>query len=556
MLRTAKSRRRTRRTRERGQAAVFLVLALGIFLIGGVGFVVDGANLWFHRQSAQTAADAACTAGAMDMLSQAAGANLPGSAPTDSANSYAVLNGYSSGVSVSAGAFTGLDDKRCDYANSVCDASDNNLVTSPYLQTTIADQVPTTFMRLVGAGPSVNVPARSTCGLSNVLSPVPILVLNPNAPNGAGNTLWGSDFTLSVYSGPVKSIQVNSTDNNAVNLSGTIDLSNANGTQGGEFSIAGRESENDAGVSSSVPWVNAGGIISDPFALVPVPPKPTSPVPDCSFSLSSCVQYGQTGSLDCPDKTDGCDIYQPGNYSNGILVRRQQDANGNSNLNATGLALFVPGVYYLGGNLYADVDSCLRSATSDGDGSGGTTFYFAGSATLNVTSNSGALKRPRTTGARFNCATSVVSVAQAECNGTSLNLPSSVAGFSGNVLIAPCTGTYGDPSGNGNQRGMLFFHDRDQAGNPAAWNAAGSFGLIGNLYFHYCASTLGAGNGGSCNSDAFTDILNLGSGSDAYVAGDIVVDQLQLGQGIGDSPITISLNPNPQYYVLKASLLQ
>ncbi len=63
--------------RESGQAAVFLVLAMGIFLIGGVGFVVDGANLWFHRQSAQTAADAACTAGAMDLLSTAAGASLP-----------------------------------------------------------------------------------------------------------------------------------------------------------------------------------------------------------------------------------------------------------------------------------------------------------------------------------------------------------------------------------------------------------------------------------------------------------------------------------------------
>src|ERR1700688_791113 len=111
------SRKNKRQSRESGQAAVFLVLAMGLFLIGSMGFVVDGANLWFHRQSAQTAADAACTAGAMKMLSVAAGATPPdpnwignsfqcsgsmsgsgdnvpnsGSAPCQ----YAAFNGYSS----------------------------------------------------------------------------------------------------------------------------------------------------------------------------------------------------------------------------------------------------------------------------------------------------------------------------------------------------------------------------------------------------------------------------------------------------------------------------
>src|SRR5216110_1188639 len=54
--------------RDIGQVTIFVVLALGIFLLGAMGFAVDMANLWFHRQSAQTAADAACTAGAMDLL--------------------------------------------------------------------------------------------------------------------------------------------------------------------------------------------------------------------------------------------------------------------------------------------------------------------------------------------------------------------------------------------------------------------------------------------------------------------------------------------------------
>src|ERR1700681_361057 len=77
MLTRKTLRKKNRRAGESGQAAVFLVLAMGLFLIGSMGFVVDGANLWFHRQSAQTAADAACTAGAMNMLSVAAGAIPP-----------------------------------------------------------------------------------------------------------------------------------------------------------------------------------------------------------------------------------------------------------------------------------------------------------------------------------------------------------------------------------------------------------------------------------------------------------------------------------------------
>jgi uncharacterized membrane protein len=51
-----------------GQASVFLLLTLGTFLLASVGFAVDLSNMWFHRQAAQSAADAACVAGAMDML--------------------------------------------------------------------------------------------------------------------------------------------------------------------------------------------------------------------------------------------------------------------------------------------------------------------------------------------------------------------------------------------------------------------------------------------------------------------------------------------------------
>src|SRR5258708_38573491 len=53
---------------ESGQVMLFVLLGLGLFLIGAMAFAIDMSNLWFNRQAAQTAADAACTAGAMDML--------------------------------------------------------------------------------------------------------------------------------------------------------------------------------------------------------------------------------------------------------------------------------------------------------------------------------------------------------------------------------------------------------------------------------------------------------------------------------------------------------
>src|SRR5487761_774773 len=110
MLMRKTSRKGKRRAKESGQAAVFLVLAMGLFLIGSMGFVIDGSNLWFHRQAAQTAADAACTAGAMDLLVDATGGltnqgNFTAGTAFDCSGSfktspapcqYAALNGYDS----------------------------------------------------------------------------------------------------------------------------------------------------------------------------------------------------------------------------------------------------------------------------------------------------------------------------------------------------------------------------------------------------------------------------------------------------------------------------
>src|SRR5215470_11268666 len=101
-------RRKRCRSGEAGQATLFVVLILGIFLLGGLCLAFDFSNMWFHRQAAQTAADAACTAGAMDLLvdSQGGATGHQGftigtayactTTSTDSVCSYAAKNGYHS----------------------------------------------------------------------------------------------------------------------------------------------------------------------------------------------------------------------------------------------------------------------------------------------------------------------------------------------------------------------------------------------------------------------------------------------------------------------------
>jgi len=575
------SRKNKRQSRESGQAAVFLVLAMGLFLIGSMGFVVDGANLWFHRQSAQTAADAACTAGAMNMLSVAAGATPPPenwigtsfqcSGSSDSGKNkvpnsgftpcqYAAFNGYTSsglqanhaGTEVQVafpGSFSSM--QACLSSTTVCTAQD--IAATPYVQVNITDRVQTTFMGMLNGGHTVDVGAQAICGLSNVLSAVPILVLNPNAANsGLASTMSAADTSsLTILNGPQKSIQVNSTDSNAVNLSNlSVDLTGANGGNGGDFAVAARESESAAGGSLSGGWVEAAGVISDPFASIPAPTLPAAAPP-----------YG----ADCPGISglgaDAiCQHYSPGYYSGGITVAPPTDSEG-SPAPTKVVAIFDPGIYYLDGNFVAGANTCLRPNTSTAIAtSEGTMFYFHGTSTLQISGTSGGMSS-----GTFSCTTTSVPISSIQCTASSNPLLSSLpsGGLTGNVLLAPCMGPYGDPLGSddpaGEQRGMLFFHDRDIRPTPQPkWHASGSFGLVGNVYFHYCNSTSSndSGSGANCDPNAFTDVFKVGSGSPAYIMGNIVVDQLQLGQMSGPSAITVSLNPNPQYDVLKASLLQ
>jgi putative Flp pilus-assembly TadE/G-like protein len=229
-------------------------------------------------------------------------------------------------------------------------------------------------------------------------------------------------------------------------------------------------------------------------------------------------------------------------------------------LNKLNTGIFDPGLYFVAANgLSLGNNSTARVSTASGDGSNGVMFYFSTSATVSVTSNSG--KAPACTSASSgsgspnacivsykidgtvsSAATQYVSSRPLQCPSGSANPPQVLSVLDGNILLAPCSGTYASPDGN---RGFLFFQNRSVSANPS-WGGGGQFLSSGFLYFH-------TGSGATCGTNTSCLTLQGGSSSQSYALGNIVVDELALG---GNPQINMILNPTATFEVLKPTLLQ
>lgn len=626
------ARRRQLRTEE-GQAMLFTVLALAIFLIGAMAFAIDMSNVWFNRQSAQTAADAACTAGAMDLLVQATNGTMPGTAgftsgtqfscdSTGSPNAapckYAALNGFNSNLTqgqaasgiVGNNVLVSFPDPK-NYPNF---KFPGNVATSVLMQVSISNNVPTWFASMLGNPNSLKgVGANALCGVIQASSPIPILVLNPTVASslslgGGGGTKQTGN--IQIIGGPSKSVQVNSVNAGAAGFKGgpTVNLCQGGGGYcGSAMGVWGGPSATPSNFVTScgtnalcktgqqVPqWNVPSPPIADPYASTPAPQQPTSQPDAGNWGGVKHPPLVPQNTNGCPDPS-GCYEYPPGYYPNGICVGK-----GNCSYKATSTAIFDPGVYYLksqtcnngNGSFCVESQSCVRPSSADGDGSGGTVFYFAdtGGYSVFVGANAGG---QGCTGITSFDPTVQVGTGQlqfgAACDATSLKgLKDLVTNgvmatpFTGSVLLAPCrkppTGStlcqsaadangntncdynFGDPLGTNNpigeQRGILFFQNRTvNATNNPSWGGGGSMLLAGSMYFHQCANGGTDAAGLTCDNALFNDIFNLGgsSGSSTYVLGDIIVDQLSLQ---GNTAITMNLNPTASFTTLKAALLQ
>jgi hypothetical protein len=593
-----KSRTGRRLREESGQVIIFVVLALAIFLIGFVGFAVDMTNLWLHRQMAQGAADAACQAGVMDMYVRAQdGAVQPaGNFPTtgggfncSGANSvyspcqYALFNGYNGAGLVPGTPSNSVEISYPGYPPGVTPPSSSLLGTMPgVIRVDVRDRVKLTFSTLITGQPTSDVHAFAECGLVQATAPIPIIVLNPSCQHPfqlSGNS------NVRVIGGPKRSIQVNSTGgatgcaaattnaaNNCTATGPLIDL-----TQGGpDFSGS---SMGVYGGPSSMPTSNlpAPGIygspaspIPDPHALLPIPADPGLPCMGgnpCSPGCTSSPCDVPVGVNGCPDPA-GCREYAPGRYDAPIYVKDRT-------------AIFDPGLYYIrptaytnanGGlsasyrgspgsgctpnptgqaraNLALDSNSLVRPSTAPGDGSLGVTFYLTSAVpgeygSVFIGSNSGTRAV-----AAFN--TSAVQCPGGTAPDPRIGMPPT---FTGNVLLGPCSGPYGDPLGQ--SRRYLFFQDRannDPNGQPNL-QAGGGLILGGIMYFHNCRPD---GLGTNClpptaGYNAFLDLQGA-PGSHTYVLGNITTDQLVMG---GGGTFSMALDPNAVFNIFKASLLR
>jgi len=519
---------------ESGQAAISLVLILGLFLLGIFGFAVDLTNVWFHRQAAEAAADAACQAGALDLVAEDAGLTPPApgftagqagdcvGSPAATMCTYAGLNGY-------AGA--GLQGSAASNAVSWSFPATVPGVTAgvgsnSFLRVTIAEKVRTYFSTLLTGSQFLTVNVVSTCGLTPVLAPAPMVVLNPTA---AGAFTYSGGGALDIVGGPSRGLQVNSSSADAIAwaASGMIDLSaggpNQTGSDaavvGGPAAIPTNGSSSGYNGGSTGSWRSNVLPVADPFGAVPAPSRPAA------APAAQWVQYGTDG---CPDHSnnvyvsnaqpnESCKEFYPGYYASGLNLP--------SMMNNYSTAILAPGVYYLNGSFVSGGSNTVRVASPAGtQRSDGVMLYFL-SGSLNLSGGVSGNTIDKVPLTSLTCDGSVPPAA--------LGLPAQ--GLSGNVLIAQCAanGTYFDSAGDTTdsrgspgKRGLLAFQDHGNTTQPS-FTGSGALAFAGALYFH---------------SSGYSDVLNLSGGASTgtYILGEIITDQVNLS---GSGAIKLALDP-------------
>jgi len=530
---------------ESGQALVFLVLALSIVFLGAGALSVDMSNLWFHRQSAQNAADAVCTAGAMDLLVDAQGGATGhqgftnGTAFTCASGStwplcqYAAKNGYGGANQVSV-----------NFPTTVANVPTGSLVPSglaptQFISVVVTDNVQTYFSGILTGNSTQPVRASATCGLVLAKAPIPILVLNPTVSGAL--SISGTTATIKIFGGANQSIQVNSISSSAISTNGTIDLSHGGqnhtgsdlGTYGGPVGPSGTFLPGSTGT-----WRSPSSPIQDPFSTLNAPAQPANAPP---------VTHVNYLTFGCPNVSSGCDEYHPGYYSSSINIGPGGGSSGVT-------AIFDPGLYYVVGGLQLNSNSTVRPAIGAPDPAGwrGTMFYLKGPfpncsgspGSICVDADSGSKAVPPAI-VSFNTST-------VQCPGGDPPDPPLPATLDGNILLAPCAGPYGDPLGK--SRGILFFQDRNSIAT-GQWGGNGSFLLAGTMYFHQCGSATPGSGSGCDTAGAFNSTFKLNGtpGSGTYILGEIITDKMSLS---GTPNVNMQLNPNATYNTLKATLLR
>src|SRR3954447_24590480 len=351
-----------RRNKEKGQAILLALVAMGVFLIGAMGLAIDGANLYGHRGMAQVAADAAAQAAILSIFNGTnVGTNVFGdttaythtcTAGTDvltpcrhaRTNGFGITSDDVVLVDVPTAAAVGLD------------PASLTSTTEPVklIRVTITRHVSPAIIRMLGAASTVDVKAVAVAAIVGIEAAVPILITHPTLFSSLSTNSPGGVAAITICGGPNKSIQVNSKSATALAAGGQIDLSHAGtadtlgdctlGT-GADLGVLGGPTAKPGtlmlGTTGS--YVSPSSRVLDPFAnlAAPVAPGAAAAAPFVTHSSAS-PNYGC--SIDA--EPSGCTVLSPGLYVGGL------NASGNkingSNIGG-GWIIFQPGLYYMRG---------------------------------------------------------------------------------------------------------------------------------------------------------------------------------------------------------------
>jgi hypothetical protein len=491
-----------KRSRERGQAILLAVVALGIVLAGAMGLAIDTGELYSYRQMAQAGADASALAGATSILGntniQVGGVdNRFGTATFTCTNGTDIRTPCAYARSHGFGITGSSDIISVDFPTTVNGVTLSPTVTPSAVHVLITHPVPVSFLRLLGAASTRNIRASATAAIVQVISPVPILVLHPS--DTSSFNVQGTP-NIQICGGPQLSIQVNSrsTTGAAGGGSAFVDLSkggpsDTTGTCGGTGSDFGTF----GGPTSKPGWVSNGSTgnyiqpslpISDPFAQVDPPGSGSNSwtSPRTCNPQSACYSVVTAGTGDCPSGAKKpCNLYLPGTYPAGIQIKNEY-------------GIFTPGVYKITGGtngfsndangIMLMCSACSADASSFGTGNTGMLVYIAaGAGTFNVGSNSDA---------------SLVGSSQSS-----------------------------------SYKGILFFKDRAETSQlDHSLGGGGNLSLVGTIYITNTVTAM------KTTPTVYQRVTLQGnSGNTTRIRGEIVTGELKLG---GTGGITMNLDPN------------
>lgn len=512
-----------RRKFQSGQAILIVVLAMSIFLLGAVGFAIDGSHLYAQRQMAQAAADAAAQAAILSIFD---GTSTAGT------NGFSTAAGFTCNATNDArtpcyyaetmNGFNGANDVvTVDYPTAAQVGVGSGILASGYpaniLRVVVKRPVQTTLMSLITptaatcstAGTWNCVGATGVAAILSIVSPVPIVITHPTNP---GTFAFGGNVTIQICGGPQRSIQVNS--NNAIDTqsingnSNIVDLSkggpldivgNCTGS-GTDFGNWGAPSTPDFNLlyGANTHYLPQASPIPDPLANIPVPPKPTTSWAGPTHvaaggSTTVSATYVTSGTVTCPTGASpgGCDFFLPGDYPNGIK------ATGSNNY----IAYFFPGIYYMDSNGF-------------GDGSNGNMLMYPGANSDTSTGGTGAGMLV------YNTGSGVFTVGS--------NGAASLQGSDTSSVY----------------KGILLFEDRNAPANTQKNKAhivggGGTLSLIGTIYINN--ATVATSTQSLVVTPTHYQLLQLqgGGGSGTLIQGEIITNQLLLG---GSGTIRMNLN--------------